>query len=362
MFSSIKVQIILSFIGITLFTGLMVSLVSYWESKQFLDSMFNKGLENTAGLIEKNIEDNLSETGKIILDISKRPEVVALDAKKINPLIENFIAFSDLFFNVYIYNKDGKVISASYFDKRSTEPYIGENFKDYKNNFPDYATKVFTDGKPRFTGTFYSKAHKLFLSYIAPIQDKNEIKGIISCGIYVQDKKLERLLETLKPPYNGFIYLADEQGNTLAYTGNIPSRDDIKLENLLKNELLTTGGKEYRYKLTKVSQAGIYILVAVPASIASGLLEKHTWNIILCTVLILIIAILININFATLLTRPVSLLVEGLQEVGKGNYAFRIDFKARGEFSSAIKAFNEMAEKLQKNTIIEKIWIENWKD
>jgi len=71
---------------------------------------------------------------------------------------------------------------------------------------------------------------------------------------------------------------------------------------------------------------------------------------------------IININFARLLTKPLSLLVEVLQEAGKGNYAFRIYFKARGEFSGAIKSFNEMAEKLQKNTIIENICIENWKD
>ncbi len=363
-FRSIRIQIILAFLVITVFTGLVVSFINYRESKIFLENQLERELQNTANLVEKNIEDKLFEAGNLVLTISIKPEFRRLDKEKIQVTIENFLAFADVFFNVYVYDEKGELISAAYFDKRPYKPYLGENFNNYNNVFSNCAGKVILDGKPVFTDTFYSKGDRIILAYIAPVmgEDDKEIKGIISCAIYVQDKKLENLLIKLKPSYNGFIYLMDQSGNNLAYAGHIPSHiEDLKIEDLLNNKgFFKLNQETFSYKLNRVDIANIYVLVAVPNSLALTLLENYTKNMILYTVFSLVVAIFISIFFANRLVSPISMLVEGLREVGKGNYSFRVNLRSTGEIDKAIGAFNEMVEKLQKNRIIEKLWIENW--
>ena len=365
-FKSIRMQIICTFLIITIFTGLIVSIINYRESKRFLENQLTRELNNTANLIEKNIEDKLFEASKLVLTISKKKQFKQFDKEKMQITIEDFLAFADVFFNVYIYDKEGNLISAAYFDKRPYKPYIGENFNDYNNVFPEYAKKVLDSGTPTFTDTFYSKGDRLMLTYIAPVigEDTGEVIGVMSCAIYVQDKKLESLLIKLKPSYNGFIYLMDQSGNGLAYAGHVPSQIvDINIENLIKDEnknFFNLSQETFRYKLNKVDIANIYVLVAVPNSLTLILLEKYTETMILYTILSLILAVLISVFLANMLVTPISMLVQGLKEVGRGNYSFRVKFKSTGEIEKAINAFNEMVEKLQKNKIIEKLWIENW--
>lgn len=361
-------QIILIFLTITIFTGLIVSSVNYIESKNFLDNQLNRELDNTGNLIKKNIEDKLEEVGSQVSNITNKPEFKNYDRPEMQKTMEHFLEFSDMSFNVYVYNKTGYLIGAAYFDKRPYITYLGENFNNYKNVFTIYANKVFQDGKARFTDTFHSKQKRLMITYISPITDKanKDVIGIVSCGIYVYNKKLEKILERLKPPYDGFICLLDQKGNMMGYGGNIPEDfNKTKIESLLnlnkEQDIFKINNEEFRYKLNNVDVANIYILVAVPNKVVTEVLKVYTVNIVIYTILAMLLSIIISIFIANLIVRPISILVEGLKEVGNGNYTYRIEFKSTGEIERAVNAFNEMTGKLQKNKIIEKIWIENWK-
>lgn len=52
-------------------------------------------------------------------------------------------------------------------------------------------------------------------------------------------------------------------------------------------------------------------------------------------------------NFPTVLTGPVGVLTEGIQEISRKNYQYRIHLDRKDEFGEMAQAFNEMAERLE---------------
>lgn len=65
---------------------------------------------------------------------------------------------------------------------------------------------------------------------------------------------------------------------------------------------------------------------------------------------IFVLGVFISFFFATDMTRPIRKLVEGTNEIGKGNLDYRIEIKSHDEIGDLAASFNKMAEDLKKTT------------
>lgn len=368
-FRSLKSQIILFFISVSLFSGLALSFTNYWESSKLLRARLDRELENSADMIKGNIEGNLLDAEGMAQMLAEKKEFRQMDRGRIKEISSHFIKFADFFFNIYVYDRKGNLVFAGYFDEREYS-IRSENLNDYKNVFTECANQVFADGKPRLSDTFHSKGKRLVMAYVAPIMDGpgGGVKGIISCGIYVFSPKVQKLLRSLTPAYDGFICLVDSKGNVLGKGGSLPGRvtqlegagADSGRDGALST--LKLGRETFRFARRKIEGTSLSVIVAVPDSLARSLLMAHVNEMILYNGLSLLVVVLLSTYFSNFIVGPVSQLVEGLQEVARGNYSVKVSIQSSSEMNRAGEAFNEMTEKLEKNNLIEKIWNENWKE
>ena len=94
--------------------------------------------------------------------------------------------------------------------------------------------------------------------------------------------------------------------------------------------------------------------VGVSLDFIKNLIRRETISIIILSLLIILLGISIAILLGISFTRPIAKLVLATQEIGKGNFQYRIDSIRRDEFGDLATAFNFMAQELWKKLLIQK--------
>lgn len=369
MTKSIRLQIILFFMAISLISSAIVSISNYWEAKKLLNEGFDRELSDTASLISAGIEGNLRDAREAVSAFVKDERVRSLDPEKTGEISRLFIDFVNIFYNIYVYDREGNLVSVVYYgDEDVKEGRIHrKNFRTLRDEFYDVATRVLNDGKARFTDTF-SNRDRLLTAYVAPIPGDSDDKarGLVSCGIFVNNPKLLSMLKSLVPPYSGFICILDGSGNIYGQQGNIPgnigsfSMRELGVGSGKKRSSLHLGGGTFRFAINEIRDAHLYVLVAMGEKDMKSILASLASEVIILNCISLLLAIGVSVIVANFLVQPVNRLVEGLREVGRGNYSYAITTRSYGELNEAIDSYNEMISKLQKNRMIENLWNESW--
>jgi HAMP domain-containing protein len=362
---SISLRMNLAFLTIALMSAGFVGLILYQKSRDALKEEVMRGLSNTSSILRDNLESRIQNAANLVDTLAKRPEFSELDFDQMQKTTEHFVQFADLFYNLFIYAPDGSVKTAAYMDRRDITPYLNENFNKVTTDFPGYARQVLSDGKPRFSGVFRVTETHLLIAYIAPIQSQDKTIGLISCGIHLNDPKLENLMKSFSPSKGGFVLLLEPSGNILARGGMVDS-EVISLDPALWQNLNGTSiqfnrnQKSYLFHTKPVGVSGLTLLTAIPDDVLKTTIEELGQSLALYTLIALILALALSSWIARTFISPISALVKGLKSVGEGVYTQNIEENASGEMGEAITAYNEMIEKLQKKRVIEKIWMENW--
>ena len=94
--------------------------------------------------------------------------------------------------------------------------------------------------------------------------------------------------------------------------------------------------------------------VGVSLDFIKYLIRRETISIIILSLLIILLGISIAILLGIGFSRPIAKLVLATQEIGKGNFQYRIDPIRRDEFGDLATAFNFMAQELWKKLLIQK--------
>lgn len=365
---SLRVYIVVLMVLIVFFSGLAISLTNYWHTLKIIDSRLNSEMANTAELIRKNLEAGLLDYCEIADDFSRQSAVRTMELDRISALIPLYFGRSNIFYSLYVYDSEGKRVLADNLNGTAGK-LDSVNVFSQNTVFSRYVRKAVEEKKPLFSETFLTEKKNIIITYIIPIispADESRAVGVVSCGMYVDNPRLQEMLERLRPAHGGLIFLLDRKGAVLGSSGKIPgvvSSFDMKNMKKAGDDNLTAdiAGVAYRYRLSEIAGTDLLILVAVPDNAVKEIMARDISNTVYYNLLTLVLVLLGSILVSNLLVEPVTMLVKGLQEIGRGNYSHRINIKASGEMESAVSAFNEMADKLQKNRIIEKIWNENWK-
>ncbi len=94
--------------------------------------------------------------------------------------------------------------------------------------------------------------------------------------------------------------------------------------------------------------------VGVSLDFIKNLIRRETIYIFILSLLIILLGISIAILLGIGFSRPIAKLVLATQEIGKGNFQYRIDSIRRDEFGDLATAFNFMAQELWKKLLIQK--------
>ena len=94
--------------------------------------------------------------------------------------------------------------------------------------------------------------------------------------------------------------------------------------------------------------------VGISLDFIKELIRKETIYILILSLFIILLGIAIAILLGIEFSRPISKLVVATQEIGKGNFQYRIDMIRKDEFGDLATAFNYMAKELWNKLMIQK--------
>ncbi len=103
--------------------------------------------------------------------------------------------------------------------------------------------------------------------------------------------------------------------------------------------------KEIRKAIFKVEDANQAAIIHKNAIAAKTATQANLWFTIIVTCLTLI-AFTFILNFPSIISKPISVLTDGIKEIAKKNYSKRIHLDRNDEFGVLAETFNTMAEKL----------------
>jgi len=218
------------------------------------------------------------------------------------------------------------------------------------------------------------------LGLVVPIRKGTEIIGILKCNLNILGS-ISELISGAEDKLIGKFKLARSGGMIVFEEGFEPLSTQVhisifeKLESKKNGSFiiddsgekvivgyseinLTKGGKGYGFGGTfesidhKKGNTGEswYVVCSRQMSVALAPVTESIKAIILLGMAIISVLVLISYLFARKIARPLAILNEATEKIGKGYFKSRIDVSRNDEFGNLAHSFNSMAGKLQETT------------
>jgi len=94
--------------------------------------------------------------------------------------------------------------------------------------------------------------------------------------------------------------------------------------------------------------------VGVSLDFIGQLIRKERTSVILIALAIIFFGVMTAILLGRRFSRPISKLLQATEEIGRGNYHYKVDLIRNDELGNLAKAFNQMGEELWKNSLLQK--------
>ena len=94
--------------------------------------------------------------------------------------------------------------------------------------------------------------------------------------------------------------------------------------------------------------------VGISLDFIEQLVVDERLSVILVTLAVILIGLMVSILYGFRFSRPISEIVKATDEIGRGNYQYRVPLKRNDELGNLGIAFNRMGQELWKNALTEK--------
>jgi len=360
---SLYYQIAVLFVAVSVVAITISGWLSYHESRRVILSQAAAAVDNVAAAIGAGLNQRARDAREAMQRLAANETLCTGDSESIQKFLAAALFSSSMFNNIYYFSPQGPLVAVAYADNRDLGQYAGENYLKYGEN-PATANlyqdllKARDQGSLVFSRFFKSDSGRLMSSFILPVQAGGKLKGILSCGMVLdQTSRLGKSMEAMKPAPEACIALLDHQGRVLVQTGTIPP-ECIDAENLFLADSMRAAG--YLFSMHLVQDAGLEVCVGMPETSVTGLLNHLRNRIIFYMLLIAFLAVISGLRVAGVLIKPLQLLIAGLRQLRQGRAVDRIEHRASGEAGEALEAFNELNDKIRKDAMLNRTWTDLW--
>jgi HAMP domain-containing protein len=345
---------------VAVLTGSIVGIANLRAGRAVLDQHLREGLKRDTELIRAALSERIASACTMVGATAKDPDLRGTDIHAVQIELDRRIEDATLLANLYYYAPDGTLSAVAYHDGRDIQKYLGRPLMDpapgkSKKAATDAIEKAVKSGKAAFSRAFLDSDQLPMFVYAVPVQ-RPDGQAVLSSGIKGSDPRLGHLLDVLRPAHGGFVAFVDPDLGVVVRAGDPP--DDLDLGKLKKDGVTALGG--FMVAKADEERTGLVVVIGVPASSSRFSLEALSQDVLLSTLIAILIAALLAAGFARRLGVPLQAIVAALRSVQQGAYAHRIEVEATGELGEAVEAFNEMAGKLQRSRVIERVWSDTW--
>lgn len=362
---SLYFQITVLFVLISIFSVVGAGTLNYLESRKIIISQFNKSMKDIATTIGSSLNDKADDAANAIMRISQNAVLTGGNAADIQKFLQVAVDSSSLFNNIYYFSPQGPLLAAAYADGRDLSKYAGENFTTYAEQ--EKTQEVYKDlvkaletRTPVFSAFFKSNTGRVMNSFIVPVVNGEEVAGLLSCGIVLdRTSKLLEMMESLKPHPNGYVALINNAGDVLLKAGDMPEGFSPG-QNWQVHEDTLIRDAGYLQSVLRLEKPGLGICTGLPETAVVDLLDKLRKGTISFTFGVGVLASLLGIIAASVLITPINDLVNGLKQLRSGRPGEKINRRASGEIAEAIEIYNELSDKIRKDSSLNKSWFDLW--
>lgn len=196
----------------------------------------------------------------------------------------------------------------------------------------------------------------------------DEIAGALSAAIKVEDIYFHRILESVHLDEGRYAVVTDYDGTILSATGAIPqdlhrfdfpgARPYLGADDADYDGLVDVNGRRDYITCRGIPSLAGNLVTGRPYKLAfapvAGLLSVVFWVASATLFLSSVLAWTVGSG----LSAPIGRLIEGLRRMKEGALAHRVPEGDGGEFGEAAAAFNDLAEKLHRSSVIDALWRE----
>ena len=218
------------------------------------------------------------------------------------------------------------------------------------------------------------------LGLVVPIRRGTEIIGILKCNLNILGSISElisgaedKLMGKFKLTRSGGMVVFEEGFEPLSTQIHEPIFSKLKSENG-ESFIISDSGEKYLVGLSEISltkeQKGYgfggtfesidhkmgntgeswYVICYRQMSVVLAPTIKSIESIVLGGIAIILILVLVSYLFGRKIAQPLTALGKATDEIGKGDFEYRIDTGRNDEFGKLAHSFNNMANKLQQTT------------
>ncbi|MBQ6479886.1 MAG: diguanylate cyclase [Anaerolineaceae bacterium] len=188
------------------------------------------------------------------------------------------------------------------------------------------------------------------ISYNTPIYLKDIFIGVI--GIEIDYSTMAEQVDHITLYENGYAFINDSEGTIIYH----PKMDVTTMSEHPKvPKGLLSNDAHIRYKFDGVEKQAVWLPlhngmrlnVTVPVSEINA--DWHSWiyQITVVSIVLLAVFVIITFRFTGHITKPLHELTESAEQVNKGNYDCKLDYKGNDEVGILTKAFNNLISHLK---------------
>ena len=346
----LRAQFLITLLAVALIPMIAMGVVTIFLSTKVISDLS----EREVSAAEQKIAQTLESQTSSVMQIA---QVAALNPQLISDLKKNDRAgLSRLVDTLYADLKSQAITVAEVGDAGGIVQYRGHNPSQFGDNKSQNATIKAAIATGNAVGSYEAGSSGLALRGVAPIMDGTAVRGTITIGANTDDK----FAQSLKEIVSGEITIYGPDRNVVVSTVDVAS--DEKLSDALIGDLYD-GMRNYRTQgkidgevfdliylpitdFEKTKTLGV-VRIAMSRELYVQAGSNMTKNILLLATLVILIGIFVSFRMANRVVRPVTRVMEGLQEAAQGRLRNMEQVRASGELLQLQQHYNTMVQNVR---------------
>lgn len=318
-------------------------------------------------LIETRFDEMKRDLERLAADTSVR----TLRPEAMYPKLRLFFQFIPVYYNIHLYDRAGTLRNVEYYTAFNDKlDGVGRaNLADAPAAVRACLTGAMEEKRSVVSDFILNSSGEKIVLVASPVFEfggSDRVVGVLSAAVKIEDIYFHRLLESVRLDAGRYVAITDYAGGILSQAGSLPvdlyrfdfpagapylGENDADYDGIA----LVHGRKDFiscrglRQLYGNLITGRPYRAAFAPAA---SLLEIVVWGVFFTLVLFSLAAT----TLGTTLSAPIQRLSDGLRKLREGELGTRLPEASDDELGATAAAFNELAENLHRNSVIEAIW------
>lgn len=329
------------------------------QGEQLLVDQARQGALRLSRAVSGHVESSLERGRRAAKNLLVELGSPGADRARSRELLARFLTYSDLYSNAYWFDTSGNLLSFHYaVGQPSTSVREGQSLRDGDPRFATHALEALRTLETKLTPTFTTTSGRKQLTQLVPGP-----QGLLSLAIYSLQDRVNSCLAGLDMGATGSVMVLDGEGGVIASTGR--SLPPEKLTRMLADPasrepgaILDDPAGDELTAIARIHSSDLRVIVSyAKQEVLAGVARFRVLSNIVVLAL-LGLALVLGWRLSRSILGPLGALLDGIRRVHAGALDHRIPSQGGDEIDVTARAFNQLADQLYRERLIEDVWRE----